>query len=392
MIYIEKSQSKKKNNMKELILILILFLIVPANMSFTEQSSHILESGITLVVSNDLPETIHHYFKAEILANKLSRRENLLANFTKQMSIEARVYLDQKGTLVMKIRVNNFISSALDLRIRNYGNSYMFWFSGPSTLLNVLYEWYINVLRDHENVPYDIRMELSRIDFRVGCYLMKTESDTVAFFGTPARKGLYIQMEPSIFIQGINGAEEKVTALKVEPLGTYYFENPIDPITKQKRPSFLLFSFFDRLDLIPDKLDRALAERQVDDSNSSEPTAEIPTGESRPVDGESARQSADPDESGFVIEWEDPAAGREAVTMVLPRIPQWVSEQGLQLKVVVAFVLTPQGILSAVELEKSSGYSDVDSAVLEAVRKWKFKAVRSNRLVRGRLPYRIIPN
>ncbi|MBA7546718.1 hypothetical protein ES705_39113 [subsurface metagenome] len=106
----------------------------------------------------------------------------------------------------------------------------------------------------------------------------------------------------------------------------------------------------------------------------------------------SARQPADPDQSGFVIEWEDPASGREAVTMVLPRIPQWVSEQGLQLKVVVAFVLTPQGILSSVHLEESSGYSDVDSAVLDAVRKWKFKAVRSNRLVRGRLPYRIISN
>ncbi len=95
-----------------------------------------------------------------------------------------------------------------------------------------------------------------------------------------------------------------------------------------------------------------------------------------------------------MIEWEDPAAGREAVTMVLPRIPQWVLEQGLQLKVVVAFVLTPQGILSSVHLEEepsgSSGYSEVDSAVLKAVRKWKFKAVRSNRLVRGRLPYRII--
>ena len=111
-----------------------------------------------------------------------------------------------------------------------------------------------------------------------------------------------------------------------------------------------------------------------------------------PADGETARQPVDPDESGFVIEWEDPAAGREAVTMVLPRIPQWVSDEGLQLKVVVAFVLTPQGILSSVHLEESSGYSDVDSAVLEAVRKWKFKAVRSSRQVRGRLPYRIIPN
>jgi len=138
-----------------------------------------------------------------------------------------------------------------------------------------------------------------------------------------------------------------------------------------------------------DKLDRALAERQVD-SDSSEPAVETPAGESRPADGESARQPADPDESGFKIEWEDPAAGREAVTMVSPTIPRWVSEEGLQLKVVVAFVLTPQGLLSSVHLEKASGYSEVDSAVLEAVRKWKFKAVASNQLVRGRLRYKII--
>ncbi len=139
-----------------------------------------------------------------------------------------------------------------------------------------------------------------------------------------------------------------------------------------------------------DQLDRALAERQGD-GDSSEVAAETPAGETRPDDGESALRPAEPDESGFVIEWEDPAAGREAVSMVLPRIPQWVSEKGLRLKVVVAFVLTPQGILSAVHVEETSGWSDVDAAVLEAVRKWKFKAVMSDRQVRGRLPYRIIP-
>jgi len=144
--------------------------------------------------------------------------------------------------------------------------------------------------------------------------------------------------------------------------------------------------------LVPyDQLDRALAERQGD-SNSSEPTVETPAGESRPADGESARQPADPDESGFVIEWDDPAAGREVVSRVQPKIPQWVSKQELQFKVVVAFVLTPQGILSTVHVEESSGDSEVDTAVLKAVRKWKFKAVRSNRQVSGRLSYKIILN
>jgi len=140
-----------------------------------------------------------------------------------------------------------------------------------------------------------------------------------------------------------------------------------------------------------DKLDRALAERQVD-SDSSEPAAETPAGETQPVDGESERQPVHTDRSGFVIEWEDPTSGREAVNRVEPRIPQWVSKDGLRLKVVVAFVLTPQGILSSVKVEESSGYSDVDSAVREAVRKWKFKAVSSSRQVRGRLSYKITLN
>jgi len=144
--------------------------------------------------------------------------------------------------------------------------------------------------------------------------------------------------------------------------------------------------------LLPyDQLDLTLAARQLD-PNSSEPKVETPAGETRPADGESERQPADPDESGFEIEWDDPTSGREAVSRVEPRIPQWVSEQGLRLKVVVAFVLTPQGILSAVRVEDSSGYIDVDSAVLEAVRKWKFKPVNSTQQVRGRLPYKIIPN
>lgn len=140
-----------------------------------------------------------------------------------------------------------------------------------------------------------------------------------------------------------------------------------------------------------EQIDRLLAEQQGD-GDSSEPVPETPAGKTRPDDGESARQPTDPDQSGFVIEWEDPTAGREAVSMVLPEIPQWVSEKGLRLKVVVTFVLTPQGILSSVHLEETSGYSDVDTAVLVAVRKWKFKAVNSNRQVRGRLPYKIIPN
>jgi len=94
---------------------------------------------------------------------------------------------------------------------------------------------------------------------------------------------------------------------------------------------------------------------------------------------------------GIVILWDDPSQGREPTYTPRPRIPAWVSKQGLRLQVVVSFVLTPQGVLRDVTVERGSGYSDVDSAVLEALRRWKFRPVFSTRAVTGRVPYTIIP-
>ena len=68
-----------------------------------------------------------------------------------------------------------------------------------------------------------------------------------------------------------------------------------------------------------------------------------------------------------------------------------MSDQGLRLQVVVSFELTPQGVLRDVKVEQGSGYSDVDAAVLEALRRWKFRPVSSARTVTGRVPYTIIP-
>jgi TonB family protein len=72
-------------------------------------------------------------------------------------------------------------------------------------------------------------------------------------------------------------------------------------------------------------------------------------------------------------------------------IPKWVSEAGLRLTVEFDFVLTPQGVLNAVRPRKSSGYSDVDSAVWEALLRWKFKPVSSRDEVKGRVGYLILP-
>jgi TonB family protein len=132
------------------------------------------------------------------------------------------------------------------------------------------------------------------------------------------------------------------------------------------------------------ELDSALRDRR-DEAPAGGPEA----GGSR--NGDAGTPAETPADDGFLIQWEDPSQGREATSRPLPALPAWVSEQGLRLKITVSFVLNPQGTLDDVRTEEGSGYTDVDAAVLEALRRWKFKPVAGTRSVRGRVSYIIRP-
>jgi TonB family protein len=110
------------------------------------------------------------------------------------------------------------------------------------------------------------------------------------------------------------------------------------------------------------------------------PGAQTGTGQ-----GELARE-------GISILLPESARGREPTFTPRPMIPKWVSNAGLTLTVEIAFVLTPQGVLHSVRTVKSSGHSDVDSAVLDAVRRWKFQPGGQKGLeVNGTVGYLIVP-
>jgi TonB family protein len=136
------------------------------------------------------------------------------------------------------------------------------------------------------------------------------------------------------------------------------------------------------------RLDSSLTETDTSTGTESGSREGGPT--SQPATGAEST-SAQEGREGIVILWDDPSQGREPTYTPRPQIPTWVSEQGLRLQVVVSFVLTPQGVLRDVKVEQGSGYSDVDTAVLEALRRWKFRPVSSTRTVTGRVPYTIIP-
>ena len=74
---------------------------------------------------------------------------------------------------------------------------------------------------------------------------------------------------------------------------------------------------------------------------------------------------------------------------VLPKLPAWVSQQGLALSVKVAFTVLPDGLVSGAAIEKSSGYADVDARVIEAIRACRFNAVPGSAPVKGTIPYTV---
>jgi TonB family protein len=92
---------------------------------------------------------------------------------------------------------------------------------------------------------------------------------------------------------------------------------------------------------------------------------------------------------GQGIRWDQPEAAhaRKLISAPQPQIPAWVSKQGLNLQVLVNFTLTADGFLRDVNVEASSGYNDVDAAVMEAVRLWRFSPAPSARPIHGMIPY-----
>jgi TonB family protein len=91
-----------------------------------------------------------------------------------------------------------------------------------------------------------------------------------------------------------------------------------------------------------------------------------------------------------VISWEDADVQRALISAAPPPdIPQWVKKEGVDLKVVVSFSVTAGGQTTLVSTALSSGYTDVDSAVLDSVRKMKFNPVPGADLARGTVSYLI---
>jgi TonB family protein len=96
---------------------------------------------------------------------------------------------------------------------------------------------------------------------------------------------------------------------------------------------------------------------------------------------------------GYSLNWGGGGSGngRTVLFKATPKLPAWVSKQGLTLTVKVSFTLLSEGLIGGVSLQQSSGYADVDQAVVEAIRRWLFTTSVGAPPATGQISYIIKP-
>lgn len=83
--------------------------------------------------------------------------------------------------------------------------------------------------------------------------------------------------------------------------------------------------------------------------------------------------------SGGGISWslDGPVGNRRLLKRALPANPDWVSQRGLELSVRIKFQVQEDGSVKAGAVIKStSGFPEIDKIALQALRRWRFEAVR----------------
>jgi len=68
-----------------------------------------------------------------------------------------------------------------------------------------------------------------------------------------------------------------------------------------------------------------------------------------------------------------PVTTREILHRPLPQVPEWLEREGEDVRVSVRYSIDENGRISTMEILKSSGYSELDTLVMETMQEWKWE-------------------
>jgi periplasmic protein TonB len=173
---------------------------------------------------------------------------------------------------------------------------------------------------------------------------------------------------------------------------------PFKPETKVEEPqSSVDLSKYDEASLKTKPVAPAVSSPSAEVKGSSKGSSQSGREGGEPATGQTSRgQGAAPGTGGAgassagspLITWANAGQQRKLLSPAPPPdIPQWVKKEGIDLKVIVTFDVTPEGQTTGVFTAQSSGYPDVDAAVLDSVRKMKFNPAQGAGISRGTVNY-----
>ncbi len=74
-----------------------------------------------------------------------------------------------------------------------------------------------------------------------------------------------------------------------------------------------------------------------------------------------------------------PVANRKLISHPTPKYPEWAKKEGVEATVRLMFTVLPNGVVKEnIVVQKTSGYQDFDVNATEALRGWRFEALRDN--------------
>ena len=102
------------------------------------------------------------------------------------------------------------------------------------------------------------------------------------------------------------------------------------------------------------------------------------------------------DMNEFSVEMVNKSHRAKPAIRIRPELPRWVEDEQKKLVVVFSFILDANGRITYLNLDKSSGYQDVDTAIAQALMPrdgngWQFSRPAGDERVMGKLTYRIHP-
>ncbi|HXT00808.1 MAG TPA: TonB family protein [Elusimicrobiota bacterium] len=113
----------------------------------------------------------------------------------------------------------------------------------------------------------------------------------------------------------------------------------------------------------------------ADTAESPDPGDAAGSGGSDVLDAKATGGGTGPDGNGVSYSVDGPVGNRRLLRRTIPVSPDWVGTRGLDLTVTVRFQVLPNGhVKPGAVVQKTSGFPEIDSLALQAIRQWIFQA------------------